>query len=220
MDGLRTLAFAQKVLTQAECDLFMTRLRKAEAKLKNREQAILAVQARVEMNMEFLGVTGVEDKLQNNVEGTIESLKAAGIQVWMLTGDKVETATNIAISTGLKGKKDFLFFMREIKTPREFLAKIDELHKKEEMTTVIIDGKSLNVVLNDEECMDRFFYSVIRAPCVCVCRCSPTQKAEIAKALKFYTEGKKICGIGDGGNDVGMILESDVGVGIEGKEGM
>jgi magnesium-transporting ATPase (P-type) len=63
MDGLRTLAFAQKVLTQAECDTFMTRLRKAEAKLKNREQAILAVQARIEMNMEFLGVTGVEDKL-------------------------------------------------------------------------------------------------------------------------------------------------------------
>jgi len=149
MDGLRTLAFAQKILTPTEADNFMTKLRKAEAKLKNREQAILAVQARYEINMEFLGVTGVEDKLQNNVEGTIESLKAAGIQVWMLTGDKVETATNIAISTGLKGKKDFLFFMREIKTPMEFLRKIDELHKKEEMTTVIIDGKSLSVVLND-----------------------------------------------------------------------
>lgn len=52
-----------------------------------------------------------------------------------------------------------------------------------------------------------------------MCRCSPTQKAEIAKALKVYTNGKRICGIGDGGNDVGMILESDCGVGIEGKEG-
>jgi phospholipid-translocating ATPase len=52
--------------------------------------------------MELLGVTGVEDKLQLEVQNTIESLRGAGIQVWMLTGDKVETATCIAISAGLK----------------------------------------------------------------------------------------------------------------------
>jgi phospholipid-translocating ATPase len=52
--------------------------------------------------LELLGVTGVEDKLQNDVQRTIESLKSAGIQIWMLTGDKVETATSIAISSGLK----------------------------------------------------------------------------------------------------------------------
>lgn len=55
--------------------------------------------------MDYLGVTGVEDKLQEEVEGTIESLKAAGIQIWMLTGDKIETATSIAISCGLKARK-------------------------------------------------------------------------------------------------------------------
>ncbi len=59
-------------------------------------------------------MTGVEDKLQNNVQLTIESLKSAGIQVWMLTGDKVETATSIAISAGLKHRRHQLSFMREI----------------------------------------------------------------------------------------------------------
>jgi phospholipid-translocating ATPase len=58
------------------------------------------------------------------------------------------------------------------------------------------------------------------APCLCVCRCSPTQKADIVKLLKVYSGGKRIASVGDGGNDVGMILEADVGIGIEGKEGM
>jgi phospholipid-translocating ATPase len=60
------------------------------------------VRSKLETDMECLGVTGVEDKLQENVAITIEGLRKAGIQVWMLTGDKIETATCISISTGLK----------------------------------------------------------------------------------------------------------------------
>lgn len=60
----------------------------------------------------------------------------------------------------------------------------------------------------------------ILAPCVCVCRCSPTQKADIVRLLKKYSGGKRIAAVGDGGNDVGMINEADVGIGIVGKEGM
>ena len=52
--------------------------------------------------MEFLGITGVEDKLQENVAFTLENARNAGIKVWMLTGDKIETAICIAISSGLK----------------------------------------------------------------------------------------------------------------------
>ena len=54
--------------------------------------------------MTFLGVSGVEDKLQANVQTTIDSLKSAGIQIWMLTGDRVETGLSTAISAGLKSK--------------------------------------------------------------------------------------------------------------------
>jgi phospholipid-translocating ATPase len=55
--------------------------------------------------MEYLGTTGVEDKLQEDVLQTIETLRLAGIQVWMLTGDKIETAKCIAISAGLKDRR-------------------------------------------------------------------------------------------------------------------
>lgn len=64
-----------------------------------------------------------------------------------------------------------------------------------------------------------FFTVAVQAPCVCVCRCSPTQKADVARYLKQITKGKRIAAVGDGGNDVGMILEANVGIGIEGKEG-
>lgn len=68
----------------------------------DREQMIQDVISSLEVDMEFLAVTGVEDKLQEEVLQTIENLRQAGIQIWMLTGDKIETAKCIAISTGLK----------------------------------------------------------------------------------------------------------------------
>ena len=67
----------------------------------------------LENNMTFLGVSGVEDKLQHNVQSTIDSLKSAGIQIWMLTGDRVETGLSTAISAGLKNKNDDLFFITD-----------------------------------------------------------------------------------------------------------
>jgi phospholipid-translocating ATPase len=59
----------------------------------------------------------------------------------------------------------------------------------------------------------------IKLPAVIACRCSPTQKAEITSLIK-KASGKRVCCIGDGGNDVSMIQAADVGVGIVGKEGM
>lgn len=69
----------------------------------------------LEKDMEFLGITGVEDKLQEDVRLSIESLRNAGIQIWMLTGDKIETACCIAISTSLKTAKQEFFVIRDIK---------------------------------------------------------------------------------------------------------
>ena len=95
------------------------------------------------------------------MEETIDSLKMAGIQVWMLTGDKVETATSIAISSGLKARKNYLFFMREITNPAEIVSKVNELIKSVKNTTVIIDGKTLGTILDYEEASDAFFHAAI-----------------------------------------------------------
>ena len=77
------------------------RYKKARASLNDRERLVNEAIESIEEDMDYLGVTGVEDKLQDDVMKTIETLRSAGIQVWMLTGDKIETAKCIAISAGL-----------------------------------------------------------------------------------------------------------------------
>jgi phospholipid-translocating ATPase len=82
----------------------------------------------------------------------------------------------------------------------------------------MIDGQTLDLMLTRPNLEEKFWSAATKAPCVCVCRCSPTQKSLITRKIAQFT-GKRTCSVGDGGNDVGMIQEANVGVGIVGKEG-
>lgn len=82
----------------------------------------------------------------------------------------------------------------------------------------MIDGQTIDVFMNSKILEEAFFSVATLCPSVCVCRCSPTQKALIVKKIAHFT-GKRTAAVGDGGNDVGMILEANVGIGIVGKEG-
>ena len=121
--------------------------------------------------MELLGITGVEDKLQEDVCVTLESLRNAGINVWMLTGDKIETATCIAISAGIKSMAQKLFVIKETKDP---VLLANELNKFNNMmnTVLIIDGISLECAILHKNRL--FFETATNAPAVVCCRCSPT----------------------------------------------
>lgn len=105
-DGLRTLVITQKLIPEAQYNDFAARLKVAKSSMVNREEEIANTIESLEYDLEFLAVTGVEDKLQENVLETIDTLRQAGIQIWMLTGDKIETARCIAISTGLKNRSE------------------------------------------------------------------------------------------------------------------
>ena len=99
---------------------------------------------------------GVEDKLQEDVQPTLENLRNAGIKIWMLTGDKVETATCIAISTGLKAPKDELFTIRDVDDPLQINIKLNEFSastegSKKSEKVLIIDGISLETALKHKE---------------------------------------------------------------------
>lgn len=134
--------------------------------------------------MELLGVTGVEDKLQENVQITIESLRNAGINIWMLTGDKVETATCIAISAGLKNKSQRFCFLKSIKNKDEI---INAVNMGNELNTcLVIDGTTLDTILKNEVVEQEFINYASKCPAVLVCRCSPTQKAVITRKMKEF----------------------------------
>lgn len=108
-EGLRTLVMARKRLTEEVWQSFEEAYREARVSLGDRNAASARVIAEyLEKDLELLGVTGVEDKLQDDVKMTIELLRNAGIKIWMLTGDKIETATCIAISTKLVSRGQYV----------------------------------------------------------------------------------------------------------------
>lgn len=214
--GLRTLVISQRYVPQLEYENWCKKYDTAKCEMEDREVKVQRVVEELEENMEFLCVTGVEDKLQFDVTDTIESLRNAGVQIWMLTGDKVETATCIAISTGLKGKHQKLFFMKEMKTSNEVDTALNEYNVMKD-TVLVIDGNTMNIAL-DPINEKTFFAIASKAPAVVCCRCSPTQKALIVRGMKAHTSCRTAA-IGDGGNDVGMIQEAHLGIGIVGKEG-
>ena len=225
--GLRTLVLSQKLISQEDYNKWELEYNEALTSMENRQEKIANVVSKLENNMEFLCVTGVEDLLQDEVATTIDNLRNAGMKVWMLTGDKVETATCISISAGIKAKNHKIFTIRNDEFEHEsVMADVQKLKEKFkeyqqkmniESYIFIIDGDTLDLALKN--CEEEFFLTTMQAPSVVCCRCSPTQKRIIVKTIKKYTDARTAA-VGDGGNDVAMIQEADVGIGIVGKEGL
>ncbi len=155
--GLRTLVIAQKYVSPEEYEKWSRRYEIAKTEMEDREKKVQNTVEELEEGMEFLCVTGVEDKLQVDVTDTIESLRTGGVQIWMLTGDKVETATCIAISTGLKAKNQKMFFMKELKTATEVEHKLREFDDLTD-TVLVIDGNTMHIAL--EPSLEKYFFDV------------------------------------------------------------
>ena len=225
--GLRTLVLSQKIIPEEEFNAWNNEYLEATSSMENRKQKISDCVSKLENNMDFLCVTGVEDLLQDEVATTIDNLRNAGMKIWMLTGDKVETATCISISAGIKAKNHKIFTIKhddfEHESQEKDITKLKELFKEYQKKIdidphiFIIDGDTLDMAL--KHCEAEFFTTSMQAPSVVCCRCSPTQKRIIVKTIKNYTTARTAA-VGDGGNDVAMIQEADVGIGIVGKEGL
>lgn len=217
--------------------------------------------------MTFQGVTGVDDMLQDGVRATIEDLYEGNIRVWMLTGDKKETAKCIAIKTGLCSSignfceiqltkfkkssnidytgtlgyktrtKDDMFIEQlenanrknsgdNVQTPtketigdyrRNFTRWLDSLEIGRD-DVLIVTGKDLDAIYRCRMELE-FINKAVHFKSVIFCRCSPQLKADITSILRTKLN-KIVCAIGDGGNDVAMIQQASIGLGIEGKEGL
>ncbi|KAM9632471.1 putative phospholipid-transporting ATPase IIB isoform 2-T2 [Trichechus inunguis] len=214
-EGLRTLVVAKKSLTEEQYQDFESRYSQAKLSLHDRALKVAAVVESLEREMELLCLTGVEDQLQADVRPTLEMLRNAGIKIWMLTGDKLETATCIAKSSHLVSRTQDIHVFRPVTNRGEAHLELNAFRRKHDCALVIA-GDSLEVCLKYYE--HEFVELACQCPAVVCCRCSPTQKAHIVKLLQQHT-GRRTCAVGDGGNDVSMIQAADCGIGIEGKEG-
>ncbi|KAG7458280.1 hypothetical protein MATL_G00236500 [Megalops atlanticus] len=214
-EGLRTLVVAKKSLSEEQYQDFESRYNQAKLSIHDRALKVAAVVESLEREMELLCLTGVEDQLQADVRPTLELLRNAGIKIWMLTGDKLETATCIAKSSHLVARSQDTHIFRPVTNRGEAHLELNAFRRKHDCA-LVISGDSLEVCLRYYE--HEFVELACQCPAVVCCRCSPTQKAQIVKLLQQHT-ASRTCAIGDGGNDVSMIQAADCGIGIEGKEG-
>jgi len=246
-EGLRTLCIAERVLTEQEYYAWKRKHDVAAAAIENRDDKLEAVADVIERDLTLLGGTAIEDRLQDGVPDTIALLGDAGVKLWVLTGDKVETAINIGFSCNLLNNDMELIHLKVDEdetgeTPDEvFMKKLEEeldkylkafgltggdedlaaARKNHEAPAsthgLVIDGFTLKWVLHDE-LKQKFLLLCKQCKSVLCCRVSPAQKAAVVSMVKKGLDVMTLA-IGDGANDVAMIQEADVGVGIAGLEG-
>ncbi|KAK1532908.1 P-type ATPase [Colletotrichum costaricense] len=245
-EGLRTLVYADKFLDPEEYNNWKHLHHEAETSLVNRQERIEEVSELLEQSLDLVGASAVEDKLQTGVPETIEKLRQARIKIWMLTGDKRETAINIAHSTRIVGPDTSLFVLDIEKGDLELqLTGIADVVQyglpqvysdpTRSHTAIVIDGETLTAIEDPSAIRLRqlFVTMMTKVDSVICCRASPAQKAllvtEIGKGpqkkSRWYswlspTSNKPLTlAIGDGANDLAMISAANVGVGISGREG-
>ncbi|KAI4565237.1 hypothetical protein MJT46_009580 [Ovis ammon polii x Ovis aries] len=223
-EGLRTLCVAYADLTERDYEEWLKVYQEASTILKDRTQRLEECYEIIEKNLLLLGATAIEDRLQAGVPETIATLLKAEIKIWVLTGDKQETAINIGYSCRLVSQNMALILLKEdsLDATRaaitQHCADLGSLLGKENDAALIIDGHTLKYALSFE--VRRSFLDLaLSCKAVICCRVSPLQKSEIVDVVKKRVKAITLA-IGDGANDVGMIQTAHVGVGISGNEGM
>uniref|UniRef100_A0A8C1NLQ2 Phospholipid-transporting ATPase n=1 Tax=Cyprinus carpio TaxID=7962 RepID=A0A8C1NLQ2_CYPCA len=248
-EGLRTLALAYKDLDEDVFDEWMKKLLFASTALDNREEKLGALYEEIEQGMLLLGATAIEDKLQEGVPETIACLTLANIKIWVLTGDKLETAMNIGYSCNmLRDDMNTVFIIsghtmlevqQELRTAKEkimgpskdkFSSGLDmektELYSSDSVFEETIIAEYALIINGHslahalEADLEQILVDVA---CLCktviCCRVTPLQKALVVELIKRHKRAVTLA-IGDGANDVSMIKTAHIGVGISGQEGM
>ena len=236
--GLRTLVFATRVLSDKEWTEWKVLHDRALLDVTDREEALARVYDEVEKDCVVCGVTGIEDKLQQDVPSTLAVLRHAGMKVWMLTGDKQQTAEEIGRSSGLIQPADAVHVLQAV-TAQTLGSAMGQLERQLALPpplsshpqsnppsslsashtpsyALIIDGATLSLALLHHS--TELYHLSSHAVSVICCRVTPSQKAAVTSLIQSH--GHITLAVGDGGNDVSMLQTANVGVGISGREGM
>ncbi len=214
--GFRTLVYGKNNVSEED---YLKWKSEMTAKGNNPQNKVIAEKDFIdhfEHNMIMLGVSGIEDLLQQEVKITIQNLREANIATWMITGDKLETAKCIIQLSGLRRPNHGIKHIDSTDPSR-----IAELLQSFDYTanSLLVTGECLDVILERDELKKKFFEVATKTENTNFCRCTPDQKAMITLILRDDYK-RIVCAIGDGGNDVGMIQKATIGIGIMGKESM
>ncbi|KAK7196678.1 phospholipid-transporting ATPase 1-like protein [Novymonas esmeraldas] len=230
--GLRTLLVCARDLTRSEFEPWHANFIETGKLLQNRSAEVDKVCLLMERELRLVGATAIEDKLQDEVPETLSFFLNAGVVIWMLTGDKRETAVTIAATSTLcDPRNDFVDHIdighlspSDPKAIERVGRDLDVVQQhvalkgtdQERRCTFVVDGPALNIA------MEHYFEQFLRLSqlvnsAVC-CRLTPIQKANVVHMFQKST-GTTALAIGDGANDVSMIQEGRVGIGIVGLEG-
>jgi phospholipid-transporting ATPase len=216
--GLRTLVLACKQLTVEEYEEWQMVYQNAMENILNREYEMEKAADSIEKDLDLIGVTGIEDKLQNSVPETIEFIRKAGVKIWMITGDKIETAVNVAFACKLLTNKIGRVTIDKL-TSDEVKNQLEEaVENHPTKMALIISGDSLLHILQSPNELS-LATLMASAHVIIACRVSPQQKADLVRLTKEKEPNSRTLSIGDGANDVNMILAAHVGIGIAGLEG-
>jgi phospholipid-translocating ATPase len=222
-EGLRTLLYGYRFIDEDEYNTWKKGYLDATTSLVDRARLIEEAGDLIEQDLELSGATAIEDKLQQGVPEAIDKLRRAKIKMWMLTGDKRETAINIGHSCRLiKDYSTVTVLDHETgEVDQSIGAAILAINGGTVAhSVVVIDGQTL-AQINEIEALKLLFYDLaILADSVICCRAAPAQKASLVKNIRKRVKKSITLAIGDGANDIAMIQEAHVGIGITGKEGL
>ena len=162
-EGLRTLCLSMREIPEEEFQQWWQIYDKASTTVSgNRAEELEKAAELVEHDFYLLGATAIEDKLQDGVPDTIHTLQEAGIKVWVLTGDRQETAINIGMSCKLISEDMTLLIVNEdnsVATKENLSNKLTAIRSQAsgqlETLALVIDGKSLTFAL--EKDMEKIF---------------------------------------------------------------
>lgn len=222
LKGLRTLCYSMKVISTKEYAEIESKIKSFDSSME-KLKLINNYASEIECGFHLLGCTAVEDKLQDKVAQTIADCLLANIKVWMLTGDKLETAENIAFSCKLIQDHFVKVYIREsddLKVKLAELVKIFDERDKDTKISLIVEGPVVMKIVADKALAAQYVDHIFtRSDSVVCCRMSPNGKGDVVSLVKNYKQ-KITLAIGDGANDVNMIQRAHIGVGLYGKEGM
>lgn len=222
-EGLRTLLYGYRYLDEQEYVTWQKVYLDATTSLVDRQEMIERAGELVEKDFELAGATAIEDKLQSGVPEAIDKLRRANIKLWMLTGDKRETAINIGQSCRLiKDYSSVTILDHEAGEVSQRIAAtiVDLSNSNVAHSVVVVDGQTLLLIEAEETVWNLFIDLAVLVDSVICCRASPSQKASLVKAIRKKVQSSITLAIGDGANDIAMIQEAHVGIGITGKEGL